>query len=344
MSGAVVSGNATKADATKEEVASGAAAISVEGLTHFYRGKKTESVGRAALLDVSLSIQRGEVFGLLGPNGSGKTTLFKVLATMMRPNSGGEKQPRISLFGVDVLANPAGVREHLGVVFQSPSLDGELTVYENLRAAGRLQGMSTPALTEAIAANLVRFNLSDRKHDGVKTLSGGLKRRVELAKAMLHRPRLLMLDEPEAGLDVHARRELWDQLQTLRDELGTTVLMTTHLMEAADRCDRLAVLHEGKVIAEGEPLALKQAVGTRVVTITPMLGVEISEVVAAMGDAALAAATLETLGQSYRFFLDPSNDLLAKLGEAIGVSIQSYQVSDPTLEDAFIRLTGAVLD
>ncbi|HUR38220.1 MAG TPA: ABC transporter ATP-binding protein, partial [Planctomycetota bacterium] len=224
--------------------------VEIDGLTHRY-GE------RLALDGVSFSVRKGEVFGLLGPNGGGKTTLFKILSTALRPTSGSAR-----IEGVDVRDD--AVRRRIGVVFQAPGLDQKLTVAENLLHQGHLYGLRGAALRRRIDEELGRFKLSDRARDRVEKLSGGLQRRVELAKALLHQPEILLLDEPSTGLDPGARRDLWDALRSLK---GVTVLLTTHLLEEAERCDRLAILHKGKLVALGAPLDLRGEIGGDVVTI-----------------------------------------------------------------------------
>ena len=189
------------------------AAVDVSSVTYHY-GETP------ALSGVSFSVASGSLTGLLGPNGSGKTTLFRLLATLLPVQSG-----TISILGCDVRDRAVRVREQLGVTFQSPALDVRLTVEENLRCHGQLYGMARRELTSRIDSELSRLDLSDRRQDLVETLSGGLKRRVELAKGLLHRPRVLLLDEPSSGLDVAARRRFWDVIDDIRRKDGTTVLV-----------------------------------------------------------------------------------------------------------------------
>ncbi len=230
-------------------------AVVVEDLCHRYGA-------REALSSVTLSVARGEIFGLLGPNGGGKTTLFKILSTLLFPTSG-----RVTIFDHDVTREAGHVRRHLGVVFQHPSLDPKLTVMENLRHHGHLYGMRGPTLRERAEIMLARLGLGERARDRVETLSGGLRRRVELAKALMPRPDMLLLDEPSVGLDPGSRRDFNHYLSHLRAEDGVTVLLTTHILDEADRCDRLGILHRGKLVALGTPGELKRKVGGDVVVI-----------------------------------------------------------------------------
>jgi ABC-2 type transport system ATP-binding protein len=203
---------------------------------------------RVALAGVSLEVSAGEIVALLGPNGGGKTTLFRILATLLRSDAGSAQ-----IAGCDVNAEPAGARAALGVVFQSPSLDRKLTVMENLRHHGHLYGLRGNGLVEKSQYWLQRVGLTERAGDRVETLSGGLARRVEIAKGMLPGPRVLLLDEPSTGLDPAARRNLWEQLDGLRQRDGVTVLLTTHIMDEAQRCDRVIMLDRGRVVAAGTP-------------------------------------------------------------------------------------------
>ena len=212
-------------------------ALDISALSHQYGD-------RAALIDVTFWAEAGSIFTLLGPNGGGKTTLFRIVTTLL-PTAPGH----VSVFGRDVVTEADDVRRLMGVVFQSPAVDSRLTVLENLRTHGHLYGLRGERLTSRIRDSLDLVSLADRADNLVGTLSGGLRRRVEIAKALLPEPKLLLLDEPSTGLDPGARRELWDHLEHLRRTLGTTVMLTTHLMDEAARSDRVAVLHEGRLVA-----------------------------------------------------------------------------------------------
>jgi len=294
--------------------------VDVEGLSHRY-GE------RLALDGVTFSVRPGEVFGVVGPNGGGKSTLFKILSTALRPTSG-----RARVAGLDV--SDGAVRRRLGVVFQAPSLDQKLTVAENLLHHGHLYGISGNALQTRIAEELSRFKLSDRSGDRVEKLSGGLQRRVELAKSLLHRPEVLLLDEPSTGLDPGARHDLWQALRNLK---GVTVLLTTHLLEEAERCDRLAILNKGKLAAIGDPMALRSEIGGDVVTVRTR-------------DAeALAASIREKLGESpqvvagtVRISRERGHELVGKLLEVFPDRIDAVTLAKPSLEDVFMAKTREV--
>src|SRR5438874_1108745 len=213
--------------------------LQIQRLTHRY-------ADRAALADVSLDISVGEIFGFLGPNGSGKTTLFRILSTLISPQEG-QVLFHLSDQDLDLRIQRDAIRHHIGVVFQSPSLDKQLTAEENLRHHGHLYGLRGRELSTRIDESLSRFNLSDRRHEIVGTFSGGLRRRVELAKGLLTRPQILIMDEPSTGLDPVARLELWTALAAARQQQNLTILLTTHLMDEADKCDRLAIMDQGKL-------------------------------------------------------------------------------------------------
>jgi ABC-2 type transport system ATP-binding protein len=272
----------------------------------------------------------GEVFGFLGPNGGGKTTLFRILATLARPDTG-----TVRIFGADLAREAREVRRRLGVVFQNPSLDLQLTVRENLVHQGHLYGLTGRDLVARIAAALDRFGLADRAGQRALELSGGLRRRVEIAKALLHAPRLLLLDEPSTGLDPGARRDLWEALEALRAE-GVTVLLTTHFMEEGDRCDRLVLLDRGTIVAEGSPAALKEEVGGDVVTLAgPEPEALARDLAARFPD--LAPAVRDG---TVRLTRERGHELVARLAEAFPQRIDSVTVAHPTLEDVFLRRTG----
>jgi ABC-2 type transport system ATP-binding protein len=298
-------------------------AIRLEDLSHNY-GQ------RAALKSVSFEIREGEIFALLGPNGSGKTTLFRILSTLMLPSSG-----RALISGFDPAKQPDQVRRCIGVVFQARSVDIKLTAAENLWHQGHLYGLRGSPLKARIQHMLERVGLSDRAGDRVETLSGGMQRRVELAKGLIHRPAVLLLDEPTTGLDPGARRDLWQYLQELRAHEGVSIIVTTHLMEEAERCDRLAILNLGQVVALGSPAELRSQIGGDVI----MLGT---------GDARSLALDIQqefripcsVLDGKVRLERKDGHRFVTELIEAFPGKIDSISVSKPNLEDVFIARTG----
>ncbi len=285
---------------------------------------------RVALDDVTFTVGRGEVFALLGPNGGGKTTLFKILATLMAASGG-----TASVFGHPLSEAPDAVRRRLGVVFQHPSLDTKLTVAENLRCHGHLYGLHGDALRRRASVVLRQLGLQERSHDRVETLSGGLQRRVELAKALLHEPPLLLLDEPSTGLDPGARREFMQQLQQLRQEQGVTVVLTTHFMEEAERCDRVAFLHQGRLVDVGTPADLKQRVGGDVVVVQTNNQQALQRKIR---DRFGCEATI--VDGTLRIERARGHELVREIVDAFSADIALVTYGKPTLEDVFTHLTG----
>jgi ABC-2 type transport system ATP-binding protein len=282
---------------------------------------------------VSFTVTEGEIFGLLGPNGGGKSTLFRILSTLMAPTEG-----KASICGHDVDRESAAVRRRIGVVFQSQSLDKKLTVEENLRGQGHLHGMSGAALRERIEKVLGRLSLSDRRGDLVEVLSGGLRRRVEIAKGLLHQPSVLLMDEASTGLDPGARRELWQYILELREREGVTVLLTSHILDEADRCDRLALLHEGKLVSEGSPAELKSKIGGDVVTLETPDPTALSEKIESRFHVRPA-----TVDGTLRVEIDNGHRFITEVVEAFPGAIDSVALHKPTLEDVFLQETGATL-
>jgi ABC-2 type transport system ATP-binding protein len=306
------------------------AAVEGRGVRYSYPAKRRGGPVPPALAGVDFQVAAGEIFGFLGPNGGGKTTLFRILATLARPESG-----TVRVFGADLATQAREVRRRLGVVFQSPSLDLQLTVRENLVHQGHLHGLSGRDLAGRIAAGLERFGLTERVDQRTAELSGGLRRRVEIAKALLHEPRLLLLDEPSTGLDPGARHDLWETLESLRAS-GVTVLLTTHFMEEGDRCDRLVLLSRGTIVAEGTPAALKEEIGGDVVTITGRDPGELAREIAALHPELSPVVRDGTV----RLERERGHELAARLAEALPGRIESVTVARPSLEDVFLRRTG----
>ena len=300
-----------------------APAVRAEGLGYSYGSRR-------ALDDLSLEILPREIFSVLGPNGGGKTTLFRILSTLVPQHSG-----TLEIFGAKLPAETVSVRSMIGVVFQKPSLDGKLTVAENLSHHGMLYGFSGARLKDAVSASLTRLGILERRDDLAETLSGGLQRRVELAKALMTRPRLLILDEPSTGLDPGARHDLWRYLAQLREEEGTTVLLTTHLMDEAERSDRIAILHAGRRIAMGTPDELRSRIGGDVISIRTHRPDALAEKVDR-----IAGAHATRLGDTLRLESSAGHALVGRLLEELSADIDGISLSKPTLEDVFVRETG----
>lgn len=301
------------------------AAVQVDRLSHAYEG------GRTALHELSLSVSAGEIVALLGPNGSGKTTLFRVLSTLVPPQSGSAK-----IFGIDLARRRDDARKLLGVVFQNASLDKQLTAKENLRYHGHLFGLRGGELEARIEDLLRRVDLLDRSDEYVSGFSGGMRRRVEIAKGLINKPRLLLLDEPSTGLDPVARADVWRYLDEVRKRDGVTVLMTTHLMDEADRCDRVCVMDAGKLVAEGSPAALKERVGGDVITLSSRE----PETVKKLLREKLAIEPDQIDGPVVRFERPRGHELIPSVIESLPGLVDSVSVGKPTLEDVFIRVTG----
>lgn len=287
-----------------------------------------------ALSNISFDVRPGEIFGLLGPNGGGKSTLFRILSTMMVPTEG-----RAVIAGHDVERDSAAVRRSVGVVFQTQSLDKALTVEENLRGQGHLHGLSGATLRERMDAAMERLGIKDRRKDLVDTLSGGLRRRVEIAKALLHRPKVLLMDEASTGLDPAARRDVSRHVETLREKEGVTILLTTHILEEADRCDRLILLHQGKIVAQGSPKELRSRIGGDVVVLesaqTSDLAARIQQRFGVAPVVVDGHVRVE-IGNGHRF--------IAEVVEAFPGVIDSVGLHKPTLEDVFVHETGAAIE
>ncbi|MGH9383149.1 MAG: ABC transporter ATP-binding protein [Vicinamibacterales bacterium] len=289
---------------------------------------------RESLSGVGFSVGAGDIFALLGPNGGGKTTLFRIISTLLRPTSG-----TVEVFGLDLVRRPSDVRRKLGVVFQSPAVDPWLTVLENLRHHGYLYGLSKPVLDRGIEHALERFGLTPRASDRVSTLSGGLRRRVELAKALLPKPQLLVLDEPSSGLDPGARRDLLHELKRLRDDAGTTVVLTTHIVDEAAVADRVGILHEGRLAAIGTPTDLTDALEGDILTIDPI------------GDPSLLKSKLhdhfgikaQVVGRQIRIERRRAHEFVPTLIESLPGEIATVSVGRPTLDDVFTHHTGTKL-
>ncbi len=301
--------------------------IQVQNLTHRYGD-------RVALSSVSFEVKKGEIFGLLGPNGGGKSTLFRILATLMVPTEG-----QATIAGYDVVRRASLVRRHVGVVFQSQSLDKALTVEENLRAQGHMHGLQGSELRGRIEAAMNRLGIADRRKDLVEALSGGLKRRVEIAKALLHRPQILLMDEASTGLDPSARRELSRHVEDLRDNEGVTILLTTHILEEADRCDRLVLLHKGGIVAEGAPRTLRSRIGGDVVVL------ETSDTQALAAKIAQKFRVKPSVVDGHvRVEIENGHRFITEVVEAFPGAIDSVGLHKPTLEDVFVRETGAAIE
>ena len=300
-----------------------AAVIQLQELRHQYGD-------RTALAGVSFDVRAAEIFGLLGPNGSGKTTTFRILSTLMVPSGG-----RALIMGHDVAREPGAVRRSIGVVFQEKSIDIKLSAEENLMLVGHVYGLRGAALKKRVREMLERVGLADRAKEKAETFSGGMQRRLELAKGLLHHPSVLLLDEPTTGLDPGARRDLWQYLHILRDEERVTVLVTTHLMEEAEGCDRLAIYANGSVVALGTPAELKSEIGGDVILLESEQPDSLAQRIAQR-----FGLHPTVLDHRVRLEIEAGHRFVTDVVEAFPGEIQGVSVHKPSLEDVFIRRTG----
>ena len=306
--------------------------VQVEGLRKVYEGKQ-----RVVAVDgIDLGVREGELYGLLGPNGAGKTTTISICTTRVLPTAG-----RVSIAGVDVVASPALARRHMGIVPQHNTLDRACTVYENIHFHCLYFGFSQTEAKQRTSQLLEQFHLTERADAYPTQLSGGLAQRLQIARAIAHRPKVLFLDEPSAGLDPQSRIAMWDAVRRLRDE-GITVVLTTHYMEEADElCDRVAIIDHGRILVDDTPDSLKSTVGAQKVyaldlsehegtarlieKLTPMPGVR----------------GVESMPNGIRIFADNADGLLPEIVEAsTPYGLRDLTITETSLETVFIRLTG----
>ena len=310
------------------------AVIQTVDLTKIYTGYVKAVDG------LNLTVKRGEIFGLLGPNGAGKTTTAGMLTTRVMPTSG-----QALVGGIDVVRYPAIAKQLIGVVSQTNTLDRSLTVWENLYFHGRFFGLGASASRSAADELLAMFRLSERAKAPVMALSGGLAQRLMVARAVLHKPAILFLDEPTAGLDPQSRIGLWEIVEGLHDE-GQTVVLTTHNMEEADQlCDRIGIMDHGKILSLDTPQQLKQSVGAdTIVTLTADGDLDaLAEILHRNVDGVDSATTLEGSVQLAVRGTDRVLIRVISAAEDAGVAVRDVQVAPPTLENVFIKLTGKEL-
>src|SRR5687767_8633173 len=286
-----------------------------------------------AVRGVSFTVGRGEVFGFLGPNGAGKSTTINMLTTLARPTSGSAR-----VGGFDVVTARDDVRRHIGLVFQDPTLDGYLTAEQNLRLHAELYGIEAAAIPGRMRQMLEMVDLWDRRGQAVQTYSGGMRRRLEIARGLMHSPRVLFLDEPTIGLDPQTRSSIWRYIRALQETEGTTIFMTTHYMDEAELCDRIAIIDRGEIVVLDTPEALKAGVGADRV------------VLGTTDDEAALVALRERFGieasvaeGAVTFHVPSGESFVPRLFAELGVGITTVTVSRPTLDDVFMRYTGTTI-
>lgn len=307
-------------------------AIETEGLTRRFGDF-------VAVREVSFAVREGELFAFLGPNGAGKTTTINMLCTLLRPTAGTAR-----VGGHDIVREPDAVRRRIGLVFQDPSLDDRLTAWQNLWFHAMLYDVPRRVFEERARRLLDLVELTDHAHQEVGTFSGGMKRRLELARGLLHEPKVLFLDEPTLGLDPQTRRHIWDYILRLRDSEGTTVFFTTHYMDEAERADRIAIIDHGRIIALDTPENLKATIGGDVILMRTS------------DDARAAARLQEALGLEPRVTREGvlieaarGDQMIPRLLEAFRdgaeppLIVHSISLRRPSLEDVFIKLTGRAI-
>jgi ABC-2 type transport system ATP-binding protein len=292
-------------------------------------GAVSKRYGRTlALNDISFDVRREELFALLGPNGAGKTTLLHILCTILQPDSG-----TVRIGGLDVIAHPTRGRRDVGVVFQEPSLDDRLTVYENLNFHGLVYGVPRRLRRQRIDEMIELVELTDWREKLVRTLSSGMKRRVEIARALIHDSRILFLDEPTVGLDAQSRERIWQYVGRLRSQRELTVVVTTHYIEEVEACDRVCVIDRGEILAMDTPAALKVAHGQQLLRVVPREDATAMEIMAAYPDT--------TVRRDAEIIVKSSGDAFAEAFlSRYGSRIRHLSVEEPSLESVFLSLTG----
>ncbi|HKV45463.1 MAG TPA: ATP-binding cassette domain-containing protein [bacterium] len=283
-----------------------------------------------AVRGVSFSVAAGEIFGFLGPNGAGKTTTIKMLATLLRPTAG-----RAALAGYDIVARPGDVRRSMGIVFQDHSLDNRLTAEQNLRFHAMLYGVPSREVETRLAEVLAMVELTERRRSRVATYSGGMQRRLEIARGLMHEPRVLFLDEPTLGLDLQTRNHIWEYVVELRRREGVTVFMTTHYIEESEHCDRIAIIDGGRIVALDTPDALRRQVGGDVITITSPDAASLAREIASRFEGGVRVTDGQVVVERER-----GAEFVPRVAAAFPALVTAVAVKRPTLDDVFLKLTG----
>lgn len=300
--------------------------IKVENLTKRFDGI-------TAVNNISFEVEEGTIFGFLGPNGAGKTTTISILCTLLSPTSG-----RAFISGHDCMKEPAEVRRAIGIVFQDTTLDKDLTAYENLIFHAYLYDVPKDEMQNRVENSLKFVDLYERRSDLVKKFSGGMKRRLEVARGLIHKPRVLFLDEPTLGLDPQSRTNLWEFITKLPEKHNVTVFMTTHYMEEAEVCDRIAIIDKGKIIAMGSPEELKRTIGGDVVYLRTTDNLNVKGEIERL----LNLSVTEKDGELY-MTCDMGDTCIPEMMRKIGEKVISVRLQRPTLNDVFLKLTGKAI-
>lgn len=289
--------------------------------------------GLVAVKGISFTVREGEVFGFLGPNGAGKTTTINVLCTLLRPTAGGAV-----LNGFDVVQNPYAVRQSIGLVFQDPSLDERLTARENLEFHAMIYRLPRDQRRSRIQGILQVVELESRQNDVVKTFSGGMKRRLEIARGLLHYPKILFLDEPTLGLDPQTRNRIWEYIHQLRERENITIFLTTHYMEEAENCDRIAIIDYGEIIALDAPENLKKQVGGDVIILKTSNNEQATDEIFQKYN-----LSAKREGESIYFEVSNGEEFIPGLIGNLSADVSFVSLRRPTLEDVFLKLTGRAI-
>ncbi|MFI1812127.1 ATP-binding cassette domain-containing protein [Streptomyces sp. NPDC020422] len=314
-------------------------AISTRGLVKSYPGPGGTGTGTDAVGGLDLDVHRGETFAFLGPNGAGKSTTIAMLCALVRPTSG-----HATVAGFDVLTRPHDVRRQVGILFQHSALDPDLTVEQNLRVHARLYGLRRREIRRRTAEVLEPAGLTDRRRSPVRTLSGGMRRRLEIARQLLHSPSVLFLDEPTTGLDPHARAQIWEHLRSLRERHGSTLFVTTHYLDEAENCDRIAIIDRGRLVAQGTPRALKEAIGDDRVVLRTGDDTRARKVVT---QAAPPDRPVTVDGDGLWLRVPDGSGWIPRLCGALadhGIAVHAASATPPTLDDVFFHHTGRSID
>ncbi|GAA3159556.1 MULTISPECIES: ATP-binding cassette domain-containing protein [Streptomyces] len=305
---------------------SGPHAVLVEGLRKTYGTHE-------AVVDLDLAVAPGETYGFLGPNGAGKSTTIGMLCTLLRPSAG-----RAEVAGHDITREADAVRRGIGLVFQESTLDGELTAEENLRFQADLFGLPRARARRAISELLDLVELTHRKDSPVRTFSGGMRRRLEIARGLLHTPRVLFLDEPTTGLDPQTRVSIWEHLHRLRAEQEITIFLTTHHLEEAEHCDRMAIMDQGQLVVEGTPAGLKAVVGADLVVLRTD-----DDERAALAVQDRFGLKADTGPDGVRLRTQDGAGFVPRLCAELAVPVHAVTVTPPTLDDVFLHYTGRTI-